>query len=84
MSPRRPSPAPFQQPDGRPLLATVTKAAEWLPATSTEITATIQRAGLQVAAIDARGAQTGTVASGDHRRRRPPPEPLNAAFDIRD
>jgi hypothetical protein len=39
-------------------LATVTKAAEWLPATSTEITATIQRAGLQVAAVDAWGAQT--------------------------
>jgi hypothetical protein len=58
VSPRRPSPAPFQQPDGRPLLATVTKAAEWLPATSTEITATIQRAGLQVAAVDAWGAQT--------------------------
>jgi hypothetical protein len=58
VSPRRPSPAPFQQPDGRPLLATVTKAAEWLPATCTEITATIQRAGLQVAAVDAWGAQT--------------------------
>jgi hypothetical protein len=58
VSPRRPSPAPFQQPDGRPLLATVTKAAEWLPATCTEITATIQRAGVQVAAVDAWGAQT--------------------------
>jgi ketosteroid isomerase-like protein len=26
----------------------------------------------------------GTVASGDHRRGRPPPEPRNAAFGIRD
>jgi hypothetical protein len=26
----------------------------------------------------------GTVAPGDHRRRCPPPEPLNAAFNIRD
>jgi transposase len=26
----------------------------------------------------------GTVASGDHRRRRPPPGPLNAAFATRD
>jgi AraC-like DNA-binding protein len=26
----------------------------------------------------------GTVAPGGHRRRCPPPEPLNAAFNIRD